>query len=190
MSKNKTRIPVYAAINDLNEGITRSHSRMLTNLAGRNTAKPVIDSEKLVEIILELAADAMIICDAGGNIIRANEKAHQLFNRNLVGQVLDRVFLRLYAGNCREGPEQVEGEKITFSAIRDNIITPVSEAVARVNNDKENRNLRLNFGQVNENGSAAAYLISLTDITEHKRLENELMKPLTTPASMPAPEKY
>ena len=52
----------------------------------------IIASEKFAQIILEQAANAIIICDNNGTIIRASERANNLVGTDMQGLSFDSVF--------------------------------------------------------------------------------------------------
>jgi PAS domain S-box-containing protein len=173
LTKDKNLIPTYATLNTVQEDGIISHALVLTDLKEHLRTEKVIASERFANILLEQAADAILVCDTSGAIIRASEKAFKLLGGNLVGLPIDRVFDRLFpcqtivtnSGNSRN--------PVKFSAIRNGEFLSGIE-VSICAEDLSNQYLLLNCGHIIEGNSNLGYSISLTDISERKKAEEKL----------------
>ena len=65
---------------------------VVTDLTDQKRNEAIVANEKLAQAILEQTTEAIVVCDANGQIIRANEMAHSLCNQNLLGQMFQHVF--------------------------------------------------------------------------------------------------
>jgi len=87
------RVPVYLSVNRLLlDGLPDSLCMVATDLAEQKRNEAILAEERLARAILEQSADAIVICDATGRIIRASRQAQAFFDHALLGQRFERVF--------------------------------------------------------------------------------------------------
>ena len=88
-----THVPVHLSVSQIDhDGIPNCLYMRVTDLSERKGHDPTLAAEKLAHAILEQAADAIVICDAGGRIIRASKRAQLLHGKNLIGQLFEHAF--------------------------------------------------------------------------------------------------
>lgn len=121
----------------------------------------IADAERMARSILEQAAEAIVVCDAKGEVIRFNVASGQLCQ----GSPLHRFFvdafpLRTTAGEAFDPAPMFRGE--TLHNVDVEIALPDHMA-----------SLILNSGPLHSNKDVIGCVISLTDITERKRAEFE-----------------
>ncbi len=175
LARNNILVPVHISLNAMHEDDLVYYCMVVTDLTEHVQTEQIIASEKFARILLEQSADAILICDTGGNIIRASEKALSLLGGDLLEQTLDQVFNQLYPDPGTGKIARTGGDPVKFYQIRDAIIPQSSEIVAGTE-DSLCRNLLLNYSQISEGNSVLGYSISLSDITERKRAEDELKR--------------
>lgn len=175
LTEDATLVPAYAAVSILLEEQTVNHCLVMTDLTVHNQNDQIIASEKFAYSLLEQAADAILVCDTSGAVIRASDKAFSLVRGNPLGQPFDRVFDRIYTVSGIGSHNEAEEVPVTFAMIRDSEIPSGIEAVAVVN-DKMSRNVLLNFSRILEGNIVLGYSISFSDITERKQMEEALQK--------------
>lgn len=95
-------VPAYFSTNLLrNEHIRELFCLVATDLTEQKRNEAMVAAEKLASSILEQAAEAMVVCDAQGRIIRASEAAHTLCGANPLGQLFAGVLPLQQAGAQR-----------------------------------------------------------------------------------------
>jgi PAS domain S-box-containing protein len=132
-----------------------------TDLTGERKRQELTASEKLARAILEQAAEAIVVCDAAGRVIRASRAA-----RKLCGDARGETFEALFPLKTAQGGEPLslarrgcDGETLTsvqaaFECAGKPLALSASVAPLR-----------------DEGGAIIGCIVTLTDITEQKRLE-------------------
>ncbi len=173
VAKDQTRVPVYLAVNTIQEGAASYCSLVVTDLTEHYHAEQIVASERYARTLLEQAADAILVCDISGIIIRASEKAFSLLSHDLLGHHIDWIFRRFYAVTGKEKSCSSQGNQIKFDAIRNLSIFSGCE-ISEIADDKSGRSFLLNYSRIVEGFTVLGYSISLSDITEQKRVEKTL----------------
>jgi len=156
---NGTEVPVYIATRRLRlEGFV-SVCAIITDLTRQKRAQQVIRAGNLIQGILEQTPNAVLVCDPDGNVIYASREADQLFGMRAVGQHADRAL----------GVIQFAGRPLRFA---DMLTREVAEGTSIVSKeDGITLYLLLRAGRLEEDGATRGYVLSLTDITELKHVE-------------------
>jgi PAS domain S-box-containing protein len=173
LAKDKTLIPVYIALNTVREGEIINHCLVVTDLTEHIHNEQIIASERFARTLLDQVADVILISDPSGTIIRASEKTFDLLGGDLVGKPLDQIFKQIYLASETDLTYQVNRNSVKFSEIRDKKIPSGSEVLA-ISVNKLSRNLLLNYSQIIEGSSVLGYSVSLSDITDRKKAEDDL----------------
>jgi PAS domain S-box-containing protein len=85
-------VPVYLALSRLPEGEGAGLCIVLTDLRAQKREEALVASEELSRSILEQAADAIVVCEPSGMIVRASEAAKRLSASDPIGRRFDDVF--------------------------------------------------------------------------------------------------
>ncbi|HUF19220.1 MAG TPA: EAL domain-containing protein [Burkholderiales bacterium] len=159
-----TRVPVYLSVNRLLlDGVPDSLCMVATDLTEQKRNEAILAEEKLARAILEQSADAIVICDATGRIIRASRQAQAFFDQSLIGQRFERAFpLR-----------QPDGTPLSPVGAID---TSLGQSVeARLEHEGTRIDFLVSVGHLKGAGSELiGSVVTLTDITERKRAEEAL----------------
>jgi PAS domain S-box-containing protein len=86
------RVPAYLSCNTFLLGEVQVVCLVATDLSQHKRQEAMIASERLARSILDQAAEAMVVCDAAGQIIRANQAAYRLCGGNPLLQPFETVF--------------------------------------------------------------------------------------------------
>jgi PAS domain S-box-containing protein len=157
-----TAVPVYLGVNALREGAA-GLCLMVTDLSMHKRHEDLAASEALARSILEQALDAVVVCDAGGTIIRASQGAHTLCGRNPLLRPFSEAFPL-----CRQGPGEVSLAQVLAGANLRGQDVSVASPGGR-------RDLLMSAGPLRDaGGGVAGAVVTLTDITDRKRAEDEL----------------
>ncbi|KAF3891331.1 diguanylate cyclase [Tolypothrix bouteillei VB521301] len=165
-------------------------SLIVTDLTEKNRNEEIIIAEKLARSIVEQAAEAIVVCDENGQIIRASIAAHQLCGQNLLFQPFDVIFpLQLYQSNWEtRSSEKLDATKI---GTENNWETKKSFSVLTVLKGESFQGVEVFFQQKggqqfnlllnarllsNPESSLKGCILTLTDITIRKQAELELQR--------------
>ncbi|MEP6769483.1 MAG: ATP-binding protein [Acidobacteriota bacterium] len=167
-------VPVYAALASFGKGIA-GFSLMLTDLTEQKKLEAVVASEALSSSILEQAADAILVCDAEGLIVRASRAAEELCAGNPMLRGFDSLFelfvesRSLPGNNRRETPSSrrfslapvLAGE--TIRGLEVGLRRPAGRVT-----------LLLRGAPLLSAGKTIGCVVTLTDIADRKRVEDAL----------------
>jgi diguanylate cyclase (GGDEF)-like protein/PAS domain S-box-containing protein len=165
-------------------------SIIVTDLTDKKRFDEIIIAENLARSIVEQAAEAIVVCDETGQIIRASIAAHQLCGQNLLFQPFDDIFpLQL----CQSEWQTPRSEELEAKVKEEDNIYDIQKrfSVATVLNgesfqgvevffqqkDGQQFNLLLNARLLsNPESCLKGCILTLTDITIRKQAELELQR--------------
>jgi len=104
IADDETQIPVYLSFKELQIDNVTVTCLVVTDLTEQKLHAEIVASERLATSILEQAAEAIIVCDGNGQIIRANQAAQQVCGKNPLFQQFDVVF-PLQCNHCSIFPK-------------------------------------------------------------------------------------
>lgn len=175
---DSTTIPVILTIGPLPTEGEGHVCIVATDLTEQKRTGEIIAAEQLARSILDNAAEAIVVCDQKGIIIRANQAASRLCGDNLTDQPFARVFpleVDIDGGEERAGShtphlpiaEALRGATITGIPARlpqngDSVVYVLASAGPL-------------YGRENQ---VIGCVITLTDITERRQLMVDLQKAL------------
>jgi PAS domain S-box-containing protein len=96
-------VPVYIALSRLSGEEGPGLCLVVTDLSAQKREQQLVASEELSRSILEQAADAIVVCDRGGVVVRASEAAKRL----CVASPLGRDFRSVFGIPLPAGPTDV-----------------------------------------------------------------------------------
>jgi two-component system CheB/CheR fusion protein len=168
-----TLVPVYVSLSFLPlEDGRPVLCLVVTDLTEQKRNERIVADEKLARSILDHAAEATVVCDTAGRILRASSEAHRLCGRNPLLEPFAKVF-----------PLEISAPEISFPEIRD------TEALLRqVLSGQRVRGLEatLDGGRLDVMLSAgplwgtdhgiAGCVVTFTDITTLRNAEREMKR--------------
>jgi PAS domain S-box-containing protein len=156
-------IPVQISATPIDLGGTQALALVVTDLSDRRRYEEIVAAERLLRYILEQSLEGVAVC-VNGRILFASRSLHGICGRNPLMQPFDELF-----------PLRMPGSE-TFS-----VEIPHSGKVVKgwevsyQNADGESYSLILNAGPLyGDDHKILGCLVSLTDITDRKRAEEEL----------------
>ncbi|HUW00218.1 MAG TPA: EAL domain-containing protein [Gallionella sp.] len=161
-----TRVPVYLSVSRLVlEETPDTLCMVVTDLTEQKRNEAILTAEKLARAILEQAADAIVICDKNGRIMRTSKQAQAFCSRSPHGQLFEHAFpLHQQDGNGFPA----------VGSIDTNRSLPV-EASMECNG--KTFNLLVSVGHLKgARDELLGSVVTLTDITERKIAELALQK--------------
>jgi PAS domain S-box-containing protein len=158
-------VPVLISCCALDLSERQGISIVVTDLSQQKRNEEIFASEKLTRLIIEQAGEAIIVCDDGGRIIQASRLAHELCGENPILKSFDEIFkMRILDLECFFSVkiplhgERFESAEVDFKRNDDRIFYLILNATPLKN----------------EQNHCIGCVVTLTDITERKRSEEEL----------------
>ena len=164
---DKSTLPVYISINSLQ--ISQSQKAfcvVVTDLTEQKHKEEIVAAEMLARSIIEQATEAVVVCDKKGKIIRFSNAVTRILDCDPSLQIFGDLFeLQLPSG-----------EKFSpLEALQDEALLNVEASFQR--RDGVLFHLLLNAGPLKSaDNRIIGSVVTLTDITERKRMENALQK--------------
>jgi diguanylate cyclase (GGDEF)-like protein/PAS domain S-box-containing protein len=161
-----TRVPVYLSVSRLLlDKMPDSFCMVATDLTEQKRNEAILAAEEFARAILEQAADAIVICDRTGRIIRASKQAQALCGKN----PLERPFEHAFPLRQSNGAG--------FSPIGAIDTTRRQSVEARLEHGGRGFDLLVSVGHLTDGrNEMLGSVVTLTDITERKRAEKALSK--------------
>ena len=162
-------LPVYLSISSLQaEGSPNAWCLVVTDLTEQKKNEEIVAAERLARSIIEQAAETIIVCDTSGRIIRFSNAMPRLCGCDPTFQRFeDLINLRF-----SEGADAGKSILPVSSALKGSTILGV-EATFELE-DCQKFHLLLNSGPLkNDDGEIIGCVVTLTDITERKRMEEQ-----------------
>ena len=167
-----TRVPVFFGVRALHEG-PAGVCLLVADLSEQKRRERLVADEAMARSILEQVADAVIVCDDSGRVLRASRAAHDLCGTNPSFQAFDSVF-----SLTRLGPDAA-GERVDVGAAwRGDTLRGWEVGFERP--DGRRAVLLLSAGPlVAAGGAILGAVITLTDITPLREAQDELLRRAT-----------
>lgn len=173
-------LPAYVTVNTIELDQVCRIGLVITDLTEQKRNEEIVAAEKLARSILEQAAEAIVVCDEGGRIIRASGMAHRLCDKNPIFQPFDEVFPLYLAPKgsavISEAPGGDQGRPFSIaSVLKGEAIQGVEARFEK--EDGERFDLLVSAGVLFGAGSRRiGCVVTLTNISERKRAEEELKR--------------
>lgn len=183
ISGDDTVLPAYLSINSLGIYDVPAVCMVVTDLTEQKRSEEIIAAEKLARSILNQAAEAIIIADENGRIIRASHAAEELCGEDPSLRSFNEVFKLSnsmghevrFAPHIGDKPRISVQSDLLNHAMRGTIAHGVEVVLDR--GDGDLRNVLLSAGPVlDAQQKILGCTVTLTDITDLKRVEAELKR--------------
>ncbi len=155
-------IPVFLGVNALHEGVG-DVCLLVADLTEQKRRERLVADSAMARSVLEQVAEAVVVCDAAGTVVRASRTAHELCGTNPILRPFDEVFAL-----------SSEGERIDIGAVWHGETLHGREVGFRRPGGAR-AELLLNAGPlVAAGGEMLGAVITLTDITALRETQDEL----------------
>lgn len=162
-STDERLVPVYLSASSLpTEEAEMLFCLVLTDLTEKKSHEQVVARERLARLILEQAAEAIVVCDEQGRVVRASQAAERLCD----GSPLLRRFPDMFP--LRTGAYD------TFDLVRVMQGETLRNVEVALDREGEELALILNAGPLLSGKQILGCVVTLTDITGRKRKEEQI----------------
>jgi len=162
-------VPVHVALAPFGRGAV-GMSVMVTDLSDQKRHEAVLAAETLSKSILEQAADAIVVCDAAGTIIRTSHVAEELCGRNAMLLPFDSVFPLAVSGG---GPIDAPTQRVSLREVLEGKTVRGLEVLLR-REDGGPAHLLMSAAPLKQDRRTVGCVVTLTDITDQKAAERLL----------------
>jgi two-component system CheB/CheR fusion protein len=162
-------VPAYLSVSVINDDTRRRLCLVAADLRAQKRNAEIVAAERLALSVLEQAAEAIVVCDEQGRVIRASSTAAELCGRNPLLTSFDVAFpVKLdvvRAAGC-------DGS-VASCALRGEVLRAAPAWLER--SDGARAHLVVSAAPLTSNaGRVIGCVITMTDISERKRAEETL----------------
>ena len=159
-------MPVYLSASLLRtDGPAPVFCLVLTDLTDQKRHEHIVAEERLARLILEQAAEAIVVCDERGRVIRASQAAQRLCD----GVPLQRLYAEAFP---LRGPDAAAPFSLD-AVLRGETLRNVDVSLTRPGGTFD---LILNAGPLLSGQQILGCVVTLTDITQRKKLQAQFLQ--------------
>jgi len=162
LDANGQEVPAYLSVSCVHDEGQRALCLIATDLREQKRSEAILAAEKLARSVLEQAAEAIIVCDDRGVVIRASGAAAELCGGNPLLRPFDEVF-----------PLRVDGESVAAAALSGRVLRAVP-ATLPCPGAPPAEVLVSAAPLSGSSGGAIGCVITLVDVTQARRAEAAL----------------
>ena len=169
-------VPAYLSFRSFNlEEVPGAVCLVVTDLTQQKRQEAILAEEQLSRAIFEQVEAVILVVDPEGRILRASHEAHQICRSNLLLRQFDEV-IRLAIFDTTGGKSgPAAGKPFSISSILQGKIFHGLEVSFSPPEGREPLEMLLNAGPLlGRQGEVMGAVVTLTDITERKRVEEAL----------------
>ncbi|MFP5274032.1 PAS domain S-box protein [Coleofasciculus sp.] len=184
IASDETEIPVHLSVTKIAlEGVD-INCLIVTDLTENKRQKKIVAAEKLARSILEQVADAIVVCDQSGSIIRTSLATHKLCGKNPIFQPFDVVFPLVFSpSNQREdetdeisASSSTSSQPFSMTTILNGETFQGVEVILGREDGQQFHLLLSGRALLNSNKQVQGCVVTLTDITSRKQSEQALQE--------------
>jgi two-component system, LuxR family, sensor kinase FixL len=171
MTADGNLVPVHLSISPLLLDESIAACAVVTDLTEQKQHEQILAAEKLSRAILDQAAEAIIVCDKEGSILRASRMARELCGKNPIREPFESVFP--LQRNSADGGMSAEFN--LSDALGGKLINGAEVDFKR--EDGHVRDLLVNAGPLlSENEEVLGCIVVMNDITERRHAEEAVRR--------------
>jgi PAS domain S-box-containing protein len=168
-------VPAYLSLSSMQlDAVPDTVCLAVTDLTEQKRQEAMLAEGRLFKAVLEQAEHAIVVCDAKGIITQASRATHQLFSGNPLLKRFEKAFpISVITGEAAGKPF---AQAFSLSQVlRGEVYRSVEATLKRA--DGQEFFLLLDAGRITDNTKVAlGCVVTLTDITERKRQEDERLR--------------
>lgn len=163
-SNDGTAIPVLVSRSRADLVADEGICLIVTDLTDQKKHEKIVESERLTTLILEQAAEAILVCDTSGTIIQASRAAERLCGETATWRAFDELLSLRFAGETKPvGLEDLEDD-LRFEVLAGRTISTLE--VARTQPDGTTAYLMLSTSPIVDEGEMVGTMIILIEATD------------------------
>jgi len=183
IASDQTEIPVELSVNPLMMEGVKVNCLIVTDLTENKRQKKIVAAEKLARSIFEQVADAIVVCDQRGTIIRTSMATQELCGKNSILQPFDQIFPLMFGSSTiREdnytmsSPSPTSGHPFSIATILNGEIFQGVEVVFGREDGQQFHLLLSGRALLNSKNQIQGCVVTLTNITARKQSEQALQE--------------
>jgi PAS domain S-box-containing protein len=124
LGHNGQVVPAYLSVSVISDGESRRFCLVATDLRAQKRSGEIVAAERLARSVLDQAAEAIIVCDEQGRVIRASRAASDLCGRNPLLRTFDEVFTLDFsaAQGAGAGPHKVRPGRLAAEVLSGKVL--------------------------------------------------------------------
>lgn len=175
LAADGTRVPAYMSFNKLGSGELENLCVVVTDLTEQRRSEAMVAAEQLSRSILEQAAEAVVVVDSSGQILRTSDAAHQLAGRNVLLQDFGKAFPLVDISASTEHVHRMDTSRILAAARSGEILRGLELNLECP--DGRPSTVLLSAGPLwSGSQELLGCVVTLTNITDRKKAEEELAR--------------
>jgi PAS domain S-box-containing protein len=164
-------VPALVSVNAIEDQGRRVLCLVATDLRAQKRNEEILRADRLARSVLEQTAEAIVICDERGCIIRASAAAVELCGTNPLLAFFDKAFPLVLS---QRGPH-TRDEGMAVSVLRGATLRAMPASLAHPEGDSAD--LLVTAAPLHDgDGRTLGCVISMVDVTEHRRAERALRR--------------
>lgn len=175
LASDGTRVPAYMSVNKLGSGELETLCIVVTDLTEQRRSQAIVEAEQLSRSILEQAAEAVVVVDAQGKILRSSDAAHHLAGCNVLLREFDAAFPLIETDNAGAPAGRISARRFVDAARSGEVLRGVELELECP--DGSNSTVLLSAGPLwSASHELLGCVITLTNISDRKKAEEELAR--------------
>jgi len=124
LGHNGQVVPAYLSVSVISDGEKHRFCLIATDLRTQKRSDEIVAAERLARSVLDQAAEAIIVCDEQGRVIRASRAASDLCGRNPLLRTFDEVFTLDFsaAQSAGAGPHNVRPGRLAAEVLNGKVL--------------------------------------------------------------------
>lgn len=175
LTQNGSQIPALLSVSCIHDGASPRLCLIAADLSAQKRNEEIVVAERLARSVVEQAAEAIIVCDEEGRIIRAGAAAERLCHSNPLRRNFDEVFnIEIAPTHENSGiPEKFRISSIVEAAAKGEAIRAVASTLVRANGS--HADLLLSATLLRGAGQRVhGCVVNLVDVSDYKRAQEAL----------------
>jgi PAS domain S-box-containing protein len=124
LGHNGQVVPAYLSVSVISDGESHRFCLVATDLRAQKRGDEIVAAERLARSVLDQAAEAIIVCDEQGRVIRASRAGSDLCGRNPLLRTFDEVFTLDFAAaqGAGAGPHNVRPGRLVAEVLNGKVL--------------------------------------------------------------------
>jgi PAS domain S-box-containing protein len=124
LGRNGQVVPAYLSVSVISDGASHRFCLIATDLRAQKRSEEIVAAERLARSVLEQAAEAIVVCDEQGRVIRASSAASDLCGRNPLLRTFDEAFTLDFAAaqGAGAGPHSVRPGRLAAEVLHGKVL--------------------------------------------------------------------